>query len=40
MQQAIDKHGLMPELGYETEVAREIAEYIYDTDFTKTHLGH
>jgi len=40
MQQAIDKHGIMPELGYEMEVAREIAEYIYDTDFNRPHSGH
>jgi hypothetical protein len=40
MHYAIQKHGLMPELGYEIEVIEEIAEYIYDTDFKKPHSGH
>jgi len=37
MQDAIQKHGLMPHLGYEKEVLRDIASYIYDTDFNKPH---
>ncbi len=40
MQHSIDKHGLMPELGYELETLREITEYIYDTEFDKPHSGH
>lgn len=35
MHDAIQKHGLMPELGFDEETLREIASYIYDTDFTK-----
>lgn len=35
MHYAIEKYGLMPELGYEIEVLREISEYIYETDFKK-----
>jgi len=35
MLQAIDKHGLMPHLGFEAEALKETVEYIYDTDFTK-----
>ena len=37
MLQSIDKHGLMPHLGFEEEALKEIVEYIYDTDFTKSH---
>ena len=40
MLQAIDKHGVMPHLGFEEEALKEIVEYIYDTDFTKKHEGH
>ena len=40
MQDSIDKHELMPELGYDIETLREIAEYIYDTEFDKPHSGH
>ncbi len=40
MLQDIDKHGLMPHLGFEEEALKEIVEYIYDTDFTKKHEGH
>jgi len=39
MQDAIKKHGLMPQLAYEKDVLEEIAAYIYKTDFTKTHNG-
>lgn len=35
MHDAIQKHGLMPELGFDEDTLREIATYIYDTDFTK-----
>ncbi len=35
MHSAIEKHGLMPELGYNMETLEEITEYIYETDFTK-----
>jgi len=37
MLQAIEKHGLMPHLGFEAEALKEIVEYIYDTDFLKKH---
>ena len=40
MLQAIDKHGIMPHLGFEEDALKEIVEYIYDTDFTKSHEGH
>jgi hypothetical protein len=33
MLQAIEKHGLMPHLGFEAEALKEIVEYIYDTNF-------
>ena len=35
MHDAIKKHGLMPQLAYEKDVLREIAAYIYETDFLK-----
>ncbi|MEN8303701.1 MAG: cytochrome C [Campylobacterota bacterium] len=40
MLNAIEKYELMPLLGYEESTLRIIAEYIYDTDFTKEHEGH
>ena len=40
MHDAIDKHGLMPELAFDIETLRSIASYIYDTDFSKKHEGH
>ena len=40
MLDAIKKHELMPELGYDLSTLREISSYIYDTDFTKKHEGH
>jgi len=33
MLDAIEKHSLMPELGFEESVLREITSYIYDKDF-------
>ena len=33
MSDAIDKYELMPELGYDLDTLKNIAEYIYDTDF-------
>ena len=39
MQDAIEKHDLMPQLAYEKEVLEDIAAYIYETDFTKEHNG-
>ena len=39
MQDAIEKHGVMPQLAYEKDVLKEIAAYIYETDFTKIHNG-
>ena len=40
MLDAIKKHKLMPELGYDLSTLEEISAYIYDTDFTKEHEGH
>jgi len=40
MLDAIKKYELMPQLGYEESTLKIIAEYIYDTDFTKEHEGH
>lgn len=40
MLDAVQKHGLMPELGFDRETLQTIAEYIYETDFTKKHSGH
>lgn len=40
MLDAIKKYELMPLLGYEESTLNIIAEYIYDTDFTKKHEGH
>ena len=40
MHDAIAKHELMPELAYDIDTLKIIAEYIYETDFKtfKTHL--
>jgi cytochrome c551/c552 len=40
MLQSVQKHGIMPHLGFEEEALKEIVEYIYDTDFTKKHDEH
>ena len=40
MLDAIKKYELMPELGFEKSTLEIIAEYIYETDFTKEHEGH
>ncbi len=40
MLDAVKKYELMPTLGYEESTLKIIAEYIYDTDFTKEHEGH
>ena len=40
MYDAVEKHGLMPELGFDLNTLEQISEYIYDTDFTKKHDGH
>ncbi len=40
MLDAIQKHELMPELGYDLSTLKIISAYIYDTDFTKEHQGH
>jgi hypothetical protein len=34
MDDAIKKHGLMPELAFDLSTLKEITEYIYDTDFS------
>ena len=40
MLDAIKKYELMPELGFDESTTRDIASYIYDTDFSKEHEGH
>ncbi len=41
MAQAIEKYELMPELGFDLSTLEEIADFIYDTDFSNTnHAGH
>jgi len=35
MQDSIDEFELMPELGYDEYTLKEIAKYIYETDFNK-----
>ncbi|MEA3521458.1 MAG: cytochrome C [Campylobacterota bacterium] len=40
MQHAIERHGLMPHLGYDIPTIEVIAAYMYDTDFEKPHEGH
>ena len=40
MLDAIKKHELMPELGYDLSTLEEISAYIYDTNFTKKYKGH
>ncbi len=40
MQGAIKKYELMPELGFDLSTSNEISAYIYDTDFSKEHVGH
>jgi len=40
MLDAIEKHGLMPELAFDFETLQSISSYIYDTDFSKNHPYH
>ena len=40
MHDAIKKHELMPELGFDLDTLRQISEYIYYTDFSKSHKEH
>lgn len=40
MHDAVKKHGLMPELGFDIQTLMDISGYIYDTDFTKRGAGH
>ena len=40
MLHSIKKYELMPLLGFDEETLRDIAGYIYDTDFSKVHPGH
>ena len=40
MHDAIKKHKLMPELGFDLETLEIISEYIYETDFVQKHEGH
>jgi len=35
MHNAIKKHGLMPHLGFDEDVLKEISAYIYETNFNK-----
>ena len=37
---AIKKYELMPYLHYDIEALKEIAAYIYETDFNEHHKGH
>ncbi len=38
MQESIRKYKLMPELGYQEEVLKDIASYIYESDFSKLRV--
>ena len=40
MLDAIKKYELMPELGFDESTTRDIASYIFETDFSKEHDGH
>lgn len=40
MHDAIKKHGLMPELGFDMQTLIDISGYIYETDFKKRGGGH
>ncbi len=40
MQDAIQKHELMPELAFDLDTLKIISEYIYETDFEKKHEAH
>ncbi|WP_373003956.1 cytochrome C [Sulfurimonas sp.] len=37
---AIKKYELMPYLHYDLDSLKEIAAYVYETDFSKEHKGH
>ncbi len=39
MLEAVNKHGLMPELGFDIDALRAISAYIYETDFSKKKNG-
>ncbi len=39
MQDSISKYELMPELGFDLETLQQIAEYIYESDFTNENLN-
>ncbi|MFA6138444.1 MAG: cytochrome C [Sulfurimonas sp.] len=39
MLEAVNKHGLMPELGFDLDALRAISAYIYETDFSKKKNG-
>ncbi len=40
MLNAIKKYTLMPNLGFDKSTIEIISKYIYETDFTKEHVGH
>ena len=40
MQDAIKKHELMPELGFDLDTLKQISEYIYNTDFNIHNKKH
>lgn len=40
MHDAIKKHGLMPELGFDDDALKSISAYIYETDFIKEEKTH
>jgi hypothetical protein len=37
---AVKKYELMPYLHYDLDTLKEIAAYVYETDFSKEHKGH
>ena len=40
MLEAVKKYELMPYLHYDLGTLEEIATFIFETDFTKKHIGH
>ncbi len=40
MNDAVKKHGLMPELGFDEDALKTICAYIYVTDFTEEEKTH
>lgn len=40
MHDAVKKHGLMPELGFDEDALKSISAYIYETDFVEEEKTH